>query len=68
MCNQIVTNLNDIHDQKGKTLKKKQLKLICLLFMKLLKAEGDSPKREGIGIMKKSVMEKVTRIHENGIQ
>ena len=47
---------------------KKQLKLICLLFMKLLKAEGDSPKREGIGIMKKSVMEKVTRIHENGIQ
>ena len=22
MCNQIVTNLNDIHDQKGKALKK----------------------------------------------
>ena len=52
MCDQIVTNLSDIRDQEAKILKK-QLKLICLLSMRFLKAEA-----EGIELMKKSVMEK----------
>ena len=51
MCDQIVTNLSDIRDREAKILKK-QLKLICLLSMRFLKAEA-----EGIELMKKSVME-----------
>ena len=48
MCNLFVTNLSDVRDREGKTLKK-QLELISLLSMKeamLLKAEGNSPKRK----------------------
>ena len=45
MCNWIVTNLSDIRDRERKILKK-QLKLICLLSMALLKTEGNSQKRK----------------------
>ena len=53
MCDQIVTNLSDIRDREAKILQK-QLKLICLLSMRFLKAEAEA---EGIELMKKSVME-----------